>query len=364
MKTLDRYILRGFVVNYLIALLVMIGLYLLVDLSFNLDEFSTGADPGAWGTLRRILDYYGYNMLLYFAQLSGVITLVAACCTLARMHRANELTAVLASGTSLHRVAVPVIVAGIVMNVLWAVDQEIVIPRFADKLARPHDDIEGRSVNPVWFIKDRDNALVSAQRYVRATGEIRGLIVMSRDADGQMTGVLRADAARWDESRRTWVLTRGVRETPRRAADGPLDEETWREPADHFDADLRPQDLVLQQATQWTSFVSLRQLTAAQRRFPDDASLVKTRHARIITPIMNMILLLLGVPFFLTRERTPIVVMGGRCLLLCGLCFLAAFVAQSVDFSGVLGDPALPVWIPAFIFGPAAILTITDVVKT
>src|SRR5437870_4214969 len=122
MKTLDRYILRGFIVNYAIALLVMVGLYLVIDLFFNFDEFTKEAG-GALEVIRRIVDYYSYNMLVYFAQLSGVITVVAACCTLARMHRSNELTALLASGTSLYRVAWPMVIAGLFMNGLWVLDQ-------------------------------------------------------------------------------------------------------------------------------------------------------------------------------------------------------------------------------------------------
>src|SRR5690606_29581759 len=134
------YILRGFVVNYLIALTVMMGLYVVIDLFFNLDEFTKDAQQTAFTTIGNILDYYGYQLLLYFAQLAGVITLVAACATLARMHRQNEFVAVLAAGTSLFRIARPIIFAGILMNLLWLVDQELLVPSVADKLARTHDD--------------------------------------------------------------------------------------------------------------------------------------------------------------------------------------------------------------------------------
>ena len=51
-KTFDRYILRAFFTNYVIALGVMIGLYVILDLFVNLDEFtnvraaSTRCAPG------------------------------------------------------------------------------------------------------------------------------------------------------------------------------------------------------------------------------------------------------------------------------------------------------------------------------
>ena len=73
--TLDRYILRSLVVNYLIALAVMMSLYVVLDLFFNMDEFTEG-EVSAFKVLGGIVSYYGTNLFKYFAQLSGVITVV------------------------------------------------------------------------------------------------------------------------------------------------------------------------------------------------------------------------------------------------------------------------------------------------
>jgi len=355
-KLLDRYILRGFLINYVIALTVMIGLYVVIDLFFNLDEFTKEGDRFMVGAMRRVLDYYGHQMMLYFAQLSGVITVVAACGTLARMHRLNELTAVLASGTSLHRVALPLVVAGLFMNALWLFDQEALIPRFAHKLARRHDDLEGRMVAQVWFLPDRENALLSARSFLPRTGEIFGLMVLHRDAQGRLTHITRADTARWDEEAHAWALTVGIEEHPAQVVSGTGGD--FRRPVRHYPSDLRPSDVAVQQASQWTSYLSLKDLSEVQRRFADDRQFVVAKHARITAPIMNMILLLLGLPFFLTRERVSMVVSGGRCILLCGACFAFGFFTQNMDFSAMLNQPALPVWLPVLIFGPIAVYAV------
>jgi lipopolysaccharide export system permease protein len=105
-RTLDRYLLRSFFSNYVLSLLVLISLYVVLDLFVNLDEFTQGGKSIA-EIVTNIGDYYLYNLPLYFAQISGVITLFAACGTFARLQRQNEITAVLASGTSLHRLATP-----------------------------------------------------------------------------------------------------------------------------------------------------------------------------------------------------------------------------------------------------------------
>ena len=74
MKTLDRYMVRGLIVNYAIALGAMMSLYVVIDMFFNMDEF-TETETSAF---RNSISFYGNRVFLYFSQLSGVITLFAA----------------------------------------------------------------------------------------------------------------------------------------------------------------------------------------------------------------------------------------------------------------------------------------------
>ena len=112
-STIDRYLLRALLVNYVIGLAVMMSLYVVLDLFVNMDEFMERGYP-AWRVLWNMVDYYTPNLLLYFSQLSSVITLFACLATLAKLRRFNELTAMLASGVSLYRLARPVLAFGVV----------------------------------------------------------------------------------------------------------------------------------------------------------------------------------------------------------------------------------------------------------
>ncbi len=373
MKILDRYILRAFFTNYLIALGVMIGLYIVLDLFVNLDEFTKIKSDTKAQTFAKIIDYYGYNLFLYFSQLAGTILLVAACCTLARFHRTNELTAILASGTSLYRVATPVLIASLGMNAVWFFDQEVVIPRFADKLARKHGDIEGRRSFAVWFQPDRDNSLVSATQFHPRAREMRGVLIMKRDREGRMIEVIRADRARWDEERLVWHLEKGMqtRFTGRAAPDTDVGrpvtsvEELGGVTVNEYASDLTPKELALQQASLWTSFLSLPEIEKLQQRFAETGTteFIKIKHRRLTVILINMIMLCLGMPFFLNRERVSVIVAGGQCLAVCGLCYVLTFICQSVDLGALGMSPALPAWLPVLIFGPIAVLFM-DSIKT
>src|SRR5207244_3344017 len=141
MKLLDKYVLISFLKNYLISLMVLIGLYVVLDMVFNFDELAeVQAKQNAAGALsvfnllRSIADYYFFQSFKIFVHLSGIIPIVAAAFTLIRLSRFNELTASLAAGVPLLRTAMPIIIAAIVLNILLMVDQEMIIPGMIPKL--------------------------------------------------------------------------------------------------------------------------------------------------------------------------------------------------------------------------------------
>ena len=352
LSTLDRYIVRSFLINYVIALAVLVSMYVVLDLFVNFDEFTEEGLPAAQ-VAGNIASFYGYNLFLYFAQLSGVITLFASACTLARMQRSNELTAILAAGTSLYRVAVPVVIAGVLMNVMLIADQEFIIPRFAHKLARPHDDVEGRRTYPVWFVRDDENgALVSAVRFNPRDRMLHRMIVIKHDADGLGSEIIQADRAVYDDRAGQWNLERGTRmhwSTGDMRARPEGDERVAA-----YRSQLTPDDLLLRQAAQWVQFLPIRQMDRLAREPGQQAArILQVKHTRFTEPFVNMLLLLLGVPFFLNREPTRVLINGGLCLLVTGLCFVVAFLGQHVI--SLPSYPALPAWLPIMVFGPVAV---------
>ncbi len=370
MKTLDRYLLHSFLVNYFLSLFVLISLYVVLDLFVNLDEF-TKHGKGVFGILYDAADYYFYNLPLYFAQLSGVITAFAACGTLARLQKQNEITAILASGTSLFRLATPIIAAGLIMNTLVIIDYEMVLPKVAPKIARSRDDVEGNRVYELWFVRDGDRRLINGLQFSPRLEAISDLIVMelSDDAEqgGRLKEVLRADRAQWDPDRKGWALTprEGRRFTLVEDPGGGLFGRHYldMERSDFFACNLTPEELQLRQTRQWMAFLSTRQLNLlAQRGDINPQRIAQIKHGRFTLPISNMILLLLGMSFFMQRLPGSVLTQGAKALGVCGVAFLVTFVGQQL-MSTVGVDPMIPAWLPIFIFAPLAVLLL-DNVKT
>lgn len=367
MNTLDRYILRALAVNFAIALAAMISLYLVLDLSVNIDEFTEHGFPRAT-VARNILSYYGPNVFLYYEQLAGVITLFACMSAIARMRHGNEMTAILASGVSLYRVAVPVILFGLATSALLVVDTELIIPRLAHQLARDHDEAGGEQGYEVLFLRDGGDRLLSAGNFDPARRRLRQLLVLRRDEGGAIVESTEADVATWEppgeaHPQGRWKLHRARRMTRviEDTADlGPAERKVESLP-EYYDSELSPEDIMVRQSESWVKFLSLNQLRDLQRKPGADVpEIVRTRHARIAKPLIGMVMLLLGLPFFLDRSPTSLLSDAAKCMLVTGLCYVSAFASESVRPESL---SALPLWIPIFVFGPIATLMI-DRIRT
>ncbi len=367
MGVFDRYIFRSLLVNYLTALGAMLCLYVVLDMFVNMDEFTEQGYPLPT-VVGNIISYYLPNLLLYFSQLSGVITLFACMATLARMRKNNELTAVLSSGVSLYRLARPIVVFGIAASGLLVLDTEVLIPAVAHKLARDHDDADGTRAYEVLFLRDRDDALLSAGRFHPITHDLQRLLVLTRDENGDIVSTLEADAATWEKPGLThptgrWRLQRGrlTRRVRRdQAGIGPREDKQVSYPV-YYESDLGPAAIQVRQSEGWLRFLSLAQLDELQRHGGANlAAVLQTKHARRAAPLVSLVMLLLGLPFFLDRSPVSLVSDSGRCIVATGLCYVATFVAQSIQPTTA---SALPAWIPIIVFGTIAVALI-DRIRT
>jgi lipopolysaccharide export LptBFGC system permease protein LptF len=213
----------------------------------------------------------------------------------------------------------------------------------------------------VLFVRDGSGALLCAARFHPALKDLEDLLVLRRDARGIIESVLEADRATWVPPvvagvNGRWRLVR-ARQITRTHTDhgglGPLSSKIVSYP-EYYACDLTPEAIQLRQSTGWIRFLSLRQLGELERREgPTRTAAIRTKHARIAAPFVNIVLVLLGLPFFLSRSPATVLSDAGKCMMASGTCYVSSFVAQSLQTES---SSAVPAWIPIFIFGTLAVV--------
>lgn len=362
MRILDQYIVKSFAVNFVVSLAVLLSIYVLLDLFFNFDEFTHETGLSFGGLLAALMRYYGSHLFLYFSQISGVITLFAMAFTLARLQSCNEFVAIVSSGVSLYRIALTVIVVGVTLNALWVVDQELIIPRLAPQLAQTHEAAALSKPYGVWLLPDRNGSWLSASQFDHRAGVLHRLVVMRRASSGDVADFITADRATWAASADgagLYRLERGAMYSRKLDEEGAA--EVTPQGIESLLSDLSPDDIVLRQSARWLHFLGRGQLGAMRKQDPTLApQIAKATHGRFATPIVNMLILIIGIPIFLDRQPGKVVQSGGRCVLVCGVCFVFAFLCQNIS---VQGYPALMAWVPLIALTPVMVLSL-DRMKT
>jgi lipopolysaccharide export LptBFGC system permease protein LptF len=390
MKLIDRYVIFSFLRDYLISFMVLVGMYVVMDMVFNFNHMVDvqsapgAAAPSIFSTIFDIVDFYFYQCFLIFVSLSGIIPVVAAAFTLMRLSRFNELTALLAAGVPLLRIAAPIVFASVLLNVFLLVDQELVIPQMIPKLMRDHDDVH-RSTSSYYAIdsmQDAEGGLLRASRFFPPTSDqpawMKDIDVIQRKSkgmDGQdstlmvPTGHLVADEAHWNPAANQWDLTNG------RQVNGLNAEVITVGPAAIYKSNVTPEEIALYHSGNFVDLLPTRRIDELMTRpnLYGKMDLLRVKHYRRTQPLFNVVLLLLTIPCVLTREPSTLKTAASRALGILGLSMAVVFVCHqlasqipgfiAVSPSGPDTWVMLMAWMPIFIFGPVSVFLL-DRVKT
>lgn len=372
MKILDRYVLNLFIKNYVISLAVLIGMYVVMDMVFSFDDIvavnkqAGGAGvSGALSVLNFMLQYYFYQSFLIFVQLSGIIPVVAAAFTLMRLSRFNELTAFLAAGVPLLRVAVPIVLASILLNALLIVDQEMVVPHMISHLERRRTDYVLQTAQwfPIRSMQVDQQSLLLAARYYPAEDDkqpwMEDVDVIDRDASFQPVSHLLAAKAEWDPDHQQWNLTDGRRVMGL----SPNEQHSEEIPVSVYKGTVTPEEIALYHSSSTIELLSTHRINEllARPKSYGAAGLYRIKHLRFTQPIMNVVLLLLAIPTVLTFDPKSLKTAATKCLLLTGAAMGSVFIAQQMAGHPPLGLSwmnvwtALLAWVPIFIFAPLSV---------
>lgn len=366
MKKLDRYIAWNFIVGYFIAFCVMMGLTIIIDLFVNLDEFAEHSELGTWGIIISIFRFYALQSTIYFRDFAGMIAVVAAAFSLGRLIRNNELIAVMASGVSLKRILMPVLVLALLLTGILVIDQEFLIPPFADQLVRSQDTLPGEATYDVWFMKDVRDSLICTPNFRTDTATMENPIIFLREAVDEnysrVTGYIRAEEAIYNYEAGLWELNQGV--YIRKSADI---ETAGLEgsPIGTYKTDLVPKDIPVLRKNEHLSLLSSAQLSQLVERgkTKDLPALYSQKHFRITDPIINLVMLMISLPILVCREPKAMKTAVMLSFIVTSSCYVLTFISRMMATEAQFLRPELWAWLPIFVFLPIAFIEL-DAMKT
>jgi LPS export ABC transporter permease LptF/LPS export ABC transporter permease LptG len=347
-RVMDLYLLRRFL--FYLAVLMATFVFLFETFTFFevLDDIARHRVP-----FLVVVDYFRYLAPYLMYQLGPLAALVAVLVTLGIMSKNNEIVAIKASGISLYRLALPLLLAGLTLAAAMFFLDSVYLPYANQRQDALRNQIKGRPpqtyTHPQRWIFGEGNKIYNYDVFDSAQKLFGGLSVVEVDpATFQVRRRVFASRARWSETQKVWILEGAwVRDF----SDGSVNRyERFQvislpeltEPPTYFNREVR-------QAIQM-SWPELRQyIDGLQHAGFDVSALTVQWFRKIAFPLIAPVSILLAIPFaFLVGTRGAI---GGVALGL-GIAIVYWAVESLLQAMGSVGQlpPSVAAWSPDVIF--------------
>jgi len=347
---LDDYVLRGFsvyfamiVAAFLTLLLVFTLFELLGDIMRNqVSVFTVGE--------------YLLNVVPYFLYSTTPLTiLLAVLITFGLLQRSNEITAIKATGISLYRIVVPVLIASmLVAGVLFLSDQ-LYLPYTNKRQDALRNQIKGKPAQTYLrpdrkWIFGQHSDIYYYQFYDADRDVFGGVSVFQFDPHTfQITHRITADRAHWSQTMRRWVYEEGWERSLNGSAIekySPFDAATFPElteaPA-YFKKEIK-------QSSEMSYDELSRYIHDLEQSGFDVVRLRVQLQKKIAYPLITLVMALLAIPFAITtRKRSALT--GVATAIGIGVVYWT--ISGLFEAMGNLSQlpPAVAAWSPDLVFG-------------
>jgi LPS export ABC transporter permease LptF/LPS export ABC transporter permease LptG len=347
-RIVDIYVLRRFFHYFAIIMGAFILLFETFTFFELLDDIARHRIP-----FLVVINYFRYLIPYLLYQLSPLGALVAVLVTLGVLSKNNEIVAFKASGISSYRIALPLLLAGVMLAGVLLILDDTYLPYANQRQDALRNQIKGRPAQtytrPQRWIFGENNKVYNYDLFDPTQNLFGGLSVVELDpATFQMKRRVFATRARWLDTEQTWVLESGwVRDF----TDGTVAKyEPFKvttlaelvEPPSYFNREVV-------QAFQMSWRDLRRYIDGLHRAGFDVSTLTVQWHKKLAYPLIAPISMMLAIPFaLLVGSRGAI---GGIALgIAIGIVYWA--VSALLEAMGGIGQlpPLLSAWSPDLIF--------------
>ncbi len=350
MRILDRYVLRSWVVIFVLTAIGFPVVSIMINMTDNLERL---LDRGL--RLPDIFVSYIYALPENVFLVMPASVLFATVFTVGNLGRHSELTAVKAGGQSFFRLTAPLYLAAILAAGLAYVVGELAPESTSRQLELQKTKIARPRTARYNFVFRADQGWVYTIRSLDVQNRILRQLVFERQGKGlDYPGLaISADSATFDDTLRTWRLWSG---TSRRIG-GPGGQLAMHFRAARLKAlSQEPVDLLAEpKAPEEMRYAELsRYIEALQRSGNDTSKIEVDRALKIALPATCLVIALFGAPLAVTSPRQGAAI-GIAISLGTTVVFLSLIqLSKAVGVTGIV-NPVAAAWAPNVLFFGAAV---------
>jgi LPS export ABC transporter permease LptF/LPS export ABC transporter permease LptG len=345
---LDRYVVRLFSMVFSLVVLSGVSLFVIFDLSETIDEILKNKISSGL-----VLNYYKYLSLQMFYDIAPIVVLVTTLMTFSLLARTNEITACKALGMSLYRLALPALVASLLVTLFCGYLESAVLPASNAKVAQLKDRIRGSETVKTYRRADRQwlfgqgRYIYNYLHYDPQRQALQRLQIFDFDENHRLSRRLVADSAVYLGE--VWKFSNGWS----RSFDGVEVTDYNRFPEDrivrypetptYFESEVRPPE----QMRYGELKDYIEELRESGQPVPE---LQVELQNKLAFPVVSLVMALVALPFAFRIGRQGALYGLGVSVVL-GMAFLGIFAFfTTLGEAGAL-PPAVAVWSPSAVFG-------------
>jgi lipopolysaccharide export system permease protein len=357
-RTLQRYVVREYLKTLSLSLSSLILIYVVVLFFQKMNQFTKYQAP-----FYLIFKYLFFKIpSVTFQWTLPYAVLLATLLTLGAFSRHSEITAMKAGGISLYRIASPLLLIALLISLCSFLGNEYLVP-YTNQRTDYLLEVELRKEEPsgsfknykIWYRSD--NRIFNIQLLDPQAKVLKGFTLYQ--FDNRFRCIQRIDAvnAKWIDGK--WRLYDGaVRDFDEDGSIRSIPFKEW----DYSLPEKWESFQNLERESKELSYTELRTyIQKIQSAGYDATRYLVDLYSKLSYPFLNLIMILIGVPFALKTGRSGGVAFNIGVSVMIGFTYgILFYIFLSFGKTGVL-SPFLSSWIPTLLFGLAGIFTLMSV---
>ena len=201
-KLLDKYIIKNFLSKFLLIMTSFVTVFTVVDIIDNIDKFIEHNIDN-----NEIFLYYLYTLPWYLSLALPMTLLISTVLCFSILQKNQEITAMKASGLSIYRISLPIIICGVIFCFIsFFFDNLMVVNSMQnrsiiEKKIKPNYQFNNNKKNNIYY--HLDNSFLTIKKYNYKNDSAHNISIQTYEGS-DLTSRFDAKYMIWNEHEKSW----------------------------------------------------------------------------------------------------------------------------------------------------------------